>query len=849
MFSNFNKALRTLGVRPNEEPPGFLDIPKGSPVELPEPPCTCFQCTQQWRQVSEEPVLSSIYETVLGDEQALMNVQRLVARIETNFLWLRASVLKSGDTLISRWFRAKQVGRVRYLKEAVPDISPKPFPEAWLKQNNRSWYQLRTQHANTYLLPFFNLEELSIKPDNLLHLLHSRTAHSYQSFVPMDTEWHRSEYNKIMFGLSFNAHCIVMTPGPHFGTLTLFDPEAAHEWRIVGFPRAQLTRRAQALLYERLRNVVETVLADTTRSQGKTGQWKVFIDSGCRIDPSIEPPSWYITRPFDKPPTVNAARFHAIAKAQRQYADDHLWLLQTDPMYLQSHVRTLKMGKAFGLCTEEESAHALTWSIFVLPSLLARLWHAIEAECADVRRAKVRRRGTPTPENTRTYKDLLNALELKLRYGFQHYSAKVDRLVRSTPGFENSYQYHRSENGSIEYSLSHQCESRICECQNFKKDPLQQYIRYLEEDLTKPDHFEHSVIFSCIDCHLERASGQERGRVDSHLRDYISTMASIYELYSTIRLARPSPWIPTSCLHCVDENQTRRLFWRQLTKETADTFLDKNEDAELGRKLIRISQFPIPGSTEDKSQLERTIKAHKMTRDFWNHGRRLFIEAQGISALNEADRADELGPYRFVLDGRNWAELDDLERRLEAMTVQKMSPQLPNDAKQVATPPQSVWGTETLSRQQDQPRHQSTRIKPKTRPDRASGSQSDRELVSTLHGFTNKDQVIKAISVNAKTVALFSRIYPAVGSKSPGSGKTRWTDFVISMSDAGFKAIEGSGSAVAFENPDPENGGRVVVHRPHPDPELTDFMLRTIGKRMHKWFGWRRESFRLRANG
>ena len=38
-------------------------------------------------------------------------------------------------------------------------------------------------------------------------------------------------------------------------------------------------------------------------------------------------------------------------------------------------------------------------------------------------------------------------------------------------------------------------------------------------------------------------------------------------------------------------------------------------------------------------------------------------------------------------------------------------------------------------------------------------------------------------------------------------------------------------------------GGSILFHRPHPDPELSDLMLRMMGKRKNKWCGWTRGSF------
>jgi hypothetical protein len=41
-------------------------------------------------------------------------------------------------------------------------------------------------------------------------------------------------------------------------------------------------------------------------------------------------------------------------------------------------------------------------------------------------------------------------------------------------------------------------------------------------------------------------------------------------------------------------------------------------------------------------------------------------------------------------------------------------------------------------------------------------------------------------------------------------------------------------------------GGKIVSHRPHPDPDLMSLILKFMGKRIHTWFGWSVETFVLK---
>ena len=72
-----------------------------------------------------------------------------------------------------------------------------------------------------------------------------------------------------------------------------------------------------------------------------------------------------------------------------------------------------------------------------------------------------------------------------------------------------------------------------------------------------------------------------------------------------------------------------------------------------------------------------------------------------------------------------------------------------------------------------------------------------------------------------------------------------WDAFVTAMADAGFAARQSSGSAVIFEPEDVKRGwfAKIVFHRPHPVAKIDSIMLRSMGKRMEKWFGWSAETF------
>lgn len=103
------------------------------------------------------------------------------------------------------------------------------------------------------------------------------------------------------------------------------------------------------------------------------------------------------------------------------------------------------------------------------------------------------------------------------------------------------------------------------------------------------------------------------------------------------------------------------------------------------------------------------------------------------------------------------------------------------------------------------------------------------------------DEAKETIPVRKESFAALKTLFPDDTSEN---GKSMsWESFVKSMEDAGFSAIHVGGSAVKFDGA----RGSIAVHRPHPEPKLSKNLLRDIGKRMQKHFGWTQESFCLRT--
>ncbi|KAK5110324.1 hypothetical protein LTR85_001277 [Meristemomyces frigidus] len=142
----------------------------------------------------------------------------------------------------------------------------------------------------------------------------------------------------------------------------------------------------------------------------------------------------------------------------------------------------------------------------------------------------------------------------------------------------------------------------------------------------------------------------------------------------------------------------------------------------------------------------------------------------------------------------------------------------------------------------------SSKAKTKTRPDASKKSdqgseppeKADSALAVAPQQATAPAQSAPTVAATKRAVEVFSKMF--ADDAESGSKGSDWDQFVHAMKDVGFTARNSAGSAVVFDLADK---GKIVFHRPHPVAKIDPILLRAMGKRMAKWFGWCRESFVL----
>ncbi|PGH15321.1 hypothetical protein AJ79_02486 [Helicocarpus griseus UAMH5409] len=250
----------------------------------------------------------------------------------------------------------------------------------------------------------------------------------------------------------------------------------------------------------------------------------------------------------------------------------------------------------------------------------------------------------------------------------------------------------------------------------------------------------------------------------------------------------------------------------------------------MGTALIRdFYEAPPPGSQKNPDWLNRSRNTRRALEIFWRDLEILCKAKLKTTKFNKSEVAKLLG----VISYDSLKKYNDSVLTGEEMVVANIHKVHPVAEVTV----QETW---SISIAKDKPPH--PKIKTKTRPVEIPPSMEDvdRAASNPRNGDDEHFEHPKRY-VTRRAYNMLELIFPDNAEESCKG--INWDDFVHAMSDLGFKAMNGGGSAVVFENND-----KIIFHKPHPSSNIDPVMLHSMGKRMAKWFGRGREVFALKSH-
>ncbi|KAH0397037.1 hypothetical protein KCU89_g8691, partial [Aureobasidium melanogenum] len=821
----------------------IFDVDK--PPELPFA-CKCEICCAQYFP-------ATVHVT---DQEARQLVSSLVLDARQDLTFLREVLTDHADFIVTRWKKKSREKRSVFLSQNV-DVFDKKFaaihllhmrssPEncdfnselmrslqgvndpkmkEWLSQalHGSRLAKMISAYQDTWLLPYLDSDMLSEDPSLLLALLHHRTIHEPEDWILFD------DMNADLaerFGIitqTFNAHCVVMQ-GPDLGKLVKWNAEQAHRHQIIGFTKAYTIFQAQQRMMAFLRKFVAGLLDEANEPpvQQVHPKWDQLVSAGfSRIDPSF---AWSTesARPFCSPPKFDPVEIHELAKSRHRVLKDHIELLQTDPAYVQHHARAYKNALFLETMKHGDKWPHIVDQVFLHPLLRECYWRQMLYECDNMERAWLASVETPSEATRALYNDAILMVQ-DLCIEMLAVFIKLSSVIYQR-GFERNFEFTGS-------GRNHHLNRKFTTKDWFPHDILYWSISCMGHDKYRPFTMDPSLNFRIID-YICRTDPKEASRMDQNLVDELSDMAALNTISTNIQ-----------CLPSLNRKRTCKLSDEET--ESRANWIKKSNSAKgpaIGDATAKYlddfyTKHPWPKGMKNEQWLKQATASRFSLNRFWQAFRSQWAKKLGENGVWSSSidedldlmRAHDSEQYRAeVVAERDDVRYQEYKRRMHEQSQSVTPAQM-----------QTVWGDEnqapSLLQSSNKPRRQK---KPEV-----SATSSQAPLPTALIPPSKPPAPLSLIPVKHDNMTIFHHMFPSCGEESQRSFS--WQHFLSAMIDAGFSILQSQGSAITLKQDEERCEGvrTIVVHRPHPSPTINPIMLRSIAKRMTKWFGWKRELF------
>ncbi|KAK4499654.1 hypothetical protein PRZ48_010172 [Zasmidium cellare] len=785
------------------------------PAELFKPwPCkdnNCNDCDEHFRHIEDLYQQCLFYSKNVSEAEAKAVTSMLSSIAQHYQRRLKQNLEQHGDLFMSRWKKRDADKRAELLIRANKHLPEQRVVTLYnLTESNGGQHDWRQSLSFAMLLPYLALDTLKENPNFIYALLHYRTEYSLEDWATFDLHQFWDPWKVGLLSIDFSPMCVIVH-GTEYGKSIPFDGASVHRGDAVGFPRARLLLEAQAKLMQFLTKVFDLTLEGGDLDNPSSARWTAMCHEGFQASGDVSQWSSYRNQPFCAPPLLDIDAIVSAAKLRFDAAADHFALLQTDPAYMRRYIRIIMQGSAFKDIPKTDTFMTVDAHIgFEIKSLY---WWLCVMEAAEHVRDVRRRfrdqiqRGSPLP---RQYDRALASLELVLVTNMIERGDVYGNELMQRPGFS---QY---------FSREYQGQGRAVVRRKFKgpsakklaTDPLFWCLINICAGPDEKSSFDHSHLFTFLEDHLARSPAEERARVDQVLYDQFSELAANHQLLLAVRLNRPQ----NKAGDGLEMLQTeKRRAWKDKlcgAGNVPQTF----ERAALLQRLHEAT--PLPGR-KDATWIERHDQIHSTLSTYWSSIRDSAKDHMKDDVVARHLKADLDQKYQAELAKERQTVLDEVEAR---KIVPKVVPGL-----------QTPSSTEKVK-----PAEKKTKAKTRPEPPEQSLETSTPSPKETVECSTT---TARSVSATKRAIGVFTKMFSTEAAETGQS--CEWIQFVHAMRDVGFSARNSTGSAVVFELKDQ---GKIIFHRPHPVAKIDPVMLKAMGKRMAKWFGWsRRASWRLQT--
>ncbi|KAI1770070.1 hypothetical protein F4818DRAFT_434334 [Hypoxylon cercidicola] len=819
-------------VQDPERPPGVFVTNKSALANsIRAPPCSCHDCQVGFYLTAEQYDPGLSYRSRLSDADARRLVESSTRQIHETREYLAQRLKSHADLLMSRWRKQSLAKRQALLTEVAPDLETSPWINIRFSyMPERKLIDRRSQKRRRQLLaPWLSVDVLKANPAVLYALLHYRVTYPPQDWAAFDCRQLTLSWASGRFDVDFSDKCVVMY-GPRYGSLVSWEETPAHRADILGFPRARLVLEAQEFIMTTLRSIVDKLLDGVDNSlPARTEKWlELTANAGFKRTGEVEFWSPYTNQAFSAPPRLDIDYLISLAKTRLDATGDHLWDLQWDPVYMRRYMKVHLQKTIYKVSDENTIAKQFAQETF-LEIVGHYWWRWIEMECSNV--AEVHRRfrdnihpGYPLPTR---YDRAVGALELILVNQVIFRSKMLYDSLPFSPGFSHHFTLSHAELPSGYMKLERKTPNNTAE--GLEDDPLDWCLLQLLGEPDKQTHFDHAMLFAFLHDHLSHCSFKERARLDEVLYKNLSDLSTCHEMLVAVRLSRPQNKARYIDEVIVSDDRDRDA-WKRMrqAKENPDPGANLEGLGGFGKGLIENFYAKPPSGQKNAEWMRRSKAARAALDTFWDSMREV---VKRYFAKSPFTKADIDGLLEIISANQTSAYLDAVRSEEDKILAEIES----NAAEPML---RQLNLTESVPKVRSEAK--SRRKKIKSRPESGSIQPAATADVPdpTLDAETNSET--RPILATERSLHMISYMFPQTAEESTKT--VGWDEFVHAICDVGFTARSNGGSAVLFEN---IYGGKIVFHKPHPIAKIDSVMLRSMGKRMAKWFGWRRDKFVL----
>lgn len=517
-----------------------------------------------------------------------------------------------------------------------------------------------------------------------------------------------------------------------------------------------------------------------------------------------------------------------------QAAQDHMWLLQTDPSYFRRFVKVLAVGEVY----------RTPWKYVLIAKDIHQAvmdyqhWRELNEEWSTIQGYYHRFRdsihpGQPLPRRLEISLSLLEGIlmgsldrRVKHLYGY----------VAQRPGFQHLYKVTvlskpPSKPGQEMFTI--EFTSKSSAYQTYREDPLFWTLRELQSQSNVLCRFDHSELFARLEAHLAEASPEERARLDETIYAKMSDFAAQHEMLSAIKLHRPTfarPG-PDEFLKMMRENPTAST--RGAVRDIAAY---KSKLHAWSADCIKSFELSTPAvGRKDGSWLDCRTTERSILDEFWKQARESLRSEFGYTTMHQ-EEIDEAIAVVSVSTSPEYAKLVE-DERLQVSDAIAAAALAKTTASTASLHEDTSWDTGSDFSKLDIKERAN---KPKTRPLQPADDRSNEGVLTEPTADADIEQIDQKISTTPRALEVIRKMFPT-SAEEVAAKSTDWDLFVHAMNDLGFGARNVGGSAVEFEHS--ASSRKINFHRPHPIAKIDSIMLQSMGKRLKKHLDWSREAF------